>query len=137
MKHQDEPLTALFADIRAADTAARGLIALGLDEKQVQIIDLTSLLAEFDPGLMRQIMTDRDMQHLQDAQILLVNELGNRIADAIGLSGYLARRGVPERETIYYADKVRSGLVLLLAKPGPSYCAQAKQLLEEMRIQQS
>lgn len=127
-------LTAIFADVKAADLAARSLIALGMTEDQVQIVDLPRLIVEFNPKLVNQITGDATAAKLSDLDDELIENLGQRIASAVDLTNYLTEAGLTEHDAAYYEGKIRAGYVLLVADPQADQLTEAKRLLNHMGL---
>ena len=118
----DRPLTGLFANLRAADRAARGLIALSQTEDQIEILDLTRLIAEFNPEFAKKVgIGTTAPPHQIDVDADAIEDLALGLADAVDLPLYLVNMGVPESAATYYASEIRDGFVLLVTRPlGPS-----------------
>lgn len=129
-----ETITGLFADVKAADLAARGLIALGLSEEQVKILDLPRLIMRFSPELTSQIRWDSTSASLFDQVEDFVEDIGLRIADTIDLPGYLTDLGLSENEALYFAGKIRAGYVLLIATTNGDKVGRSERLLDELGI---
>lgn len=130
------PVTGLFPSLKAADRAARGLIALGLTEDQIEILDRTRLIVEYNPEFNSQMAVGKAALGLSEVDDDLSQALGRKIANTIDLPLYLVDVGVPENAASYYADKIRAGFVLLLATPDKEHLPETKRLLGEMRLQQ-
>lgn len=129
-----ESLIALFADLRAADAAARGLTALGLTEDQIEIVDHTRLIAEYSPEFAKKAgigTTSPDQIELDEETI---ESLAREIADAVDLPQYLVKLGAPRSTASYNAGEIRDGFVLLAAKPGEEHALEAVRLLDELGI---
>ncbi|MDX1402234.1 MAG: hypothetical protein R3245_09955 [Kiloniellales bacterium] len=134
----DEPpqrsVIGLFVDLRAADAAARGLIALGLSEDQIEIVDLTRLIAEYSPEFAQKAgigATSPDKIQLDEAT---VESLARDIANAVDLAQYLVKLGVPRNAASYYAGEIRGGFVLLVATPAEELVSEATRLLDKAGI---
>lgn len=130
----DRPLTGLFANLRAADRAARGLIALGQTEDQIEILDLTRLIAEFNPEFAKKVGIGTASPHQIDVDAEAIEGLALGLADAVDLPLYLVNMGVPESAATYYASEIRDGFVLLVTRPGQHQASEAMRLLDEAGI---
>lgn len=130
-----ETITGLFVDVKAADLAARGLIALGLSEDQVKILDLPRLIMSFSPELAQQITWDSTSASLVDLDEDFIEDIGLRIADTVDLPEYLTDLGLCENEALYFAGKIRAGYVLLIATADRDKVDRSERLLDELGIQ--
>jgi hypothetical protein len=131
---KNEPITGLFADLRTADMAARGLIALGLTEKQVQILDLPRLILEYNPDLVDQITRDKTTTLLTEIDEELLESLGLRVVEEVDVPRYLVELGLHEHEARYFANKIRAGYVVLIADSDENHLQSATKLMDEMGL---
>jgi hypothetical protein len=131
---QKELITGLFADLRTADMAARGLIALGLTEKQVQILDLPRLVLEYNPELVDQITRDETTTILTGIDEELLEGLGLKVVEEVDVPRYLVKLGLREHEARYFANKIRSGYVVLVADSDENHLDSATKLMDEMGL---
>jgi hypothetical protein len=129
-----DPITGLFADLRTADMAARGLIALGLTEKQVQILDLPRLILEYNPELVDQITRDETTTVLTEIDEELLEGLGLRVVEEVDVPRYLEELGLREHKARYFANKIRSGYVVLVADSDENHLDSATKLMDEMGL---
>lgn len=124
----------LFADLKAADRAARSLNVIGLAEDQIEILDLGRLIVEHNPVLAAKMAVGTTGRQLSGVSEELIESLGLEIAEAVDLPRYLIDMGVPEESVSFYAGKIRDGLVLLIASPGKEHTLATKRLLNEMTV---
>jgi hypothetical protein len=129
-----QPLIGLFADLKAADAAARGLIALGLREDQLEIVDLTRLVSEYNPVFAKQVGIGTAAPRQIDLSDEAIEDFAREIADAVDLPHYLVNLGVPKSAAPYYASQIRDGLVLLVTTPAEEEASEAMRLLAEVGI---
>ena len=127
-------LVGLFANLKAADAAARGLIALGLTEDQLEIVDLTKLIAEHNPEFAKEVGIGTADSYRIGVDDEAIESLARNIAETVDLPLYLVNLGVPVSASAYYASKIREGLVLLVAIPGEARAQEATRLLDEVAI---
>lgn len=130
-----EPIAGLFADLKAADRAARGLIALGLSEDQIEIVDLTRLIAEYSPEFASQMAIGTSGTQPTDLDEELIESFGRKIIDEIHLPLYLVDTGLSEHAAAYYAGKIHDGFALLVAAPDEERVLEAKRLVNDMKMQ--
>ena len=131
---ENVPITGLFADLRTADMAARGLIALGLTENQVQILDLPRLILEYNPELVDQITLNEMPTILTEFDEELLEGLGLRVIEEVDVPQYLVELGLCEHEARYFANKIRSGYVVLVADSDENHLDRATKLMDEMGL---
>jgi hypothetical protein len=120
-------LIGIFANLEDADRATRRLLALGLTEDAVEIVDLARLVVEFNPEFADLTAVGTTAATASEANGELVTALGRQIAAAIDLPQYLVDTGVPQQAASYYARQIRAGAVLLVAAPAAAQIAEIRE----------
>lgn len=126
------PVMGLFASLKLADRAARGLIAMGLAEDQIEIVDLARLISAFDSRLDTRLDPAKAGSAVSDE---LIDAVGYRIADDVDLTRFLIDLNVPQNAAAYFAAQIRAGRVLLVAMPSKQHRSRAYRLVDDLKIQ--
>jgi hypothetical protein len=129
-RNTELPVIGVFATLRDGDFVCRRLHQVGIEDAQIELIDLTRLIAEFSPDLAARTNLGTTMNRLSSRDDLM-EKVSREIIGSSELQEYLYKAGIPEAMAPMYAARLRQGNVLVIARPDKEQWDQTENILYE------